>query len=138
MTAKEWLNRARKVDLEISTLVKARDQEKDRVLKITQSFDGVTVSGTKDPHKYDRLAALEVELDKQIDRLVDIKAETLKEINKLSNPMFRVVLIKRYIECLTFEQIAVDISYSYKQTCRIHGRALMKMEELWKTQDGTP
>lgn len=133
MTAKEFLNRARRVDAEINALVKARDAEKDRVLRIVQSLDGVRVSGTQDPHKLDRLAALEVELDKQIDRLVDIKAETMKEIARLSNPMHRMVLTKRYIEGLTFEQIAVDIRYSYKQTCRIHGRALLKMEETWKT-----
>lgn len=135
MTAKEYLNRARRVDLEITTLVKARDAEKDRVLRIVQSFDGINVSGTKDPHKFDRLAELELELDRQIDRLVDIKADVAKEIARLSNPIYRVVLTKRYIECLTFEQIAVDIKYSYKQTCRIHGRALLKMEETWKSSN---
>lgn len=133
MTAKEWLNRARKVDTEIETLVLARDRERDRVLKMTQSLDGILVSGTRDPHRYDKLAELELELDRQIDRLVDIKAEVAKEIARLSNPMHRMVLTKRYIECLTFEKIAVELKYSYKQTCRIHGRALIKMEEQWKT-----
>ena len=133
MTAKEWLNRARKVDLEISALLKARDEEKSRVMSIVQSLEGLNVSGTKDPHKFDRMAELELEIDRQVDRLIDIKAEVAKEISMLSNPMHRMVLTKRYIEHMTFEQIAVEISYSYKQTCRIHGRALMKMEELWKT-----
>ena len=39
----------------------------------------------------------------------------------------RTLLELRYINCMTFEQIAVAMSYSYKQVCRLHGKALLEI-----------
>ena len=132
MTAKEWLNRARRADLEVRALVEARDAEREKVERVVQSLSGTVVSGTKDPHRFDRLAALECELDKMIDRMVDIKAEAVREIARVQNPMFRTVLILRYIKGMTFEEIAQEVGCSHRHACRIHGRALLKMEETWQ------
>lgn len=132
MNVKAWLNRARNIDREIDSLLRERTEERNKVLSVTSSYEAIVVSGTKDPHKFDRLAELETEIDNQIDNLVSVKAEILRAINKLEDGRFRDVLRLRYLESRTFEQIAVEINYSYKQTCRIHGRALLKIEEALK------
>lgn len=130
MNAKTWLNRARNIDREIDGLIKARDETKERVLSITQKLSGDIVQTTKDPHKFDRLVELENEIDKKIDELLLIKNEIEIGISGLKDGIQREVLRLRYLRNKTFEEIAVSTHYSYKQTCRIHGRALLKMEEV--------
>lgn len=142
--AKQWLMRARNIDREINELLKEKEKVRDRVLKITQSYTGDAVQSTKDPHKFDRLVELEMEIDRNIDELVAVKTEILHGIAKLSDGRYREILRLRYCNeqkdekdengehktgC-TFEQIAVKMNYSYKQICRLHGRALLKMEEI--------
>lgn len=142
--AKQWLNRARNIDREINELLREKEEVRDRVLKITQSYTGDAVQSTKDPHKFDRVVELEMEIDRNIDELVAVKTEILHGIAQLSDGRYREILRLRYCNdqkdekdengehktgC-TFEQIAVKMNYSYKQICRLHGRALLKMEEI--------
>ena len=128
--AKQWLMRARNIDREINELLREKEEVRDRVLKITQSYTMDTVQSTKDPHKFDRVVELEMEIDRHIDELVAVKTEILHGIAQLSDGRYREILRLRYLSGKTFEQIAVEIRYSYKQTCRLHGRALLKMEEI--------
>lgn len=127
MNSKQWLSRAKNIDREIDGLMRARDETKARCLSITQSYTGNIVQSTKDPHKFDSLVELENEIDKRVDELIRVKAETVGKIAKLNDGRYREVLYCRYIEGLTFEEISVRIKYSYKQTCRLHGRALIEM-----------
>ena len=39
----------------------------------------------------------------------------------------RIIARSRYIEGKTFEQIAVDLNYSWRHTIRIHGKILQKI-----------
>ena len=128
--AKQWLNRARNIDREINELLREKEEVRDRVLKITQSYTGDAVQSTKDPHKFDRVVELEMEIDRHIDELVAVKTEILHGIAQLSDGRYREILRLRYLSGKTFEEISVEIRYSYKQTCRLHGRALLKMEEI--------
>lgn len=130
MNAKTWLMRARNIDREIDGLIAERDEVYSRLTSINQKMTGNTVQSTKDPHKYDRLVELDDEINRAVDDLVDIKTEILKGIRQLSDGRLREILRRRYLDGNTFEQIAVGINYSYKQTCRLHGRALLKMEEI--------
>ena len=130
MTAKQWLNRARYTDREISRLIAARNATLDRVLSITPSYAGDVGQGSKDPHKLDKLAELDDAINSLIDTLVDVKREIIVGISRLEDRRLREVLYGRYIEAKTFEQISCDISYSYKQTCRLHGEALKEMEAI--------
>ena len=130
MNAKQWLMRARSIDREINSLLREKEEVRERVLKITQSYTTDVVSGTKDPHRFDRIVELEMEIDRNIDELVRIKAEINNGISKLADGRYREILRMRYLESKTFEEISVAIRYSYKQTCRMHGRALLLMEGL--------
>jgi len=125
---KQWLNRARNIDKEINHLIEQRDEERSRLLSITQKLTGDTVQSTKDPHKFDRLVEYEVEIDRQIDELIRVKTEILKAISKLTDGRYREILRLRYLEAKTFEQIAVEMNYSWRHVCTLHGRALIRME----------
>ena len=130
MNTKQWLSRARRIDTEINSLLISYEETKAALTKVSQTLTGDTVQSTKDPHKFDRLAELSELIDRKVDELITTKGEIVAAIGCLRNGNQRAVLYRRYIGGETFEQIAVGLKYSYKQVCRIHGRALIEMEAI--------
>lgn len=128
MTTKQWLSRARYCDREITVLQKAKDREKQRLLSITASLDGDTVTTTKDPHKFDRYVELAAMLDAKIDELYSIKQEVERTVDEVQDPRYRQLLRLRYVSVMTWEEIAVTMSYSFRQVCRMHGEALIAVD----------
>lgn len=131
MEIRTWLNRAWKLDAEIRTLEMAKIEERRRVLSTTSTPSEIVVASTKNPHKYDRLVELEDKIDEIIDREFAIKKEILEFISDIPDARFRTLLIGRYIRFMTWERIAVQMHYSYKQTLRLHKAALKMCEEFW-------
>lgn len=58
--------------------------------------------------------------------LYNKQLEIEKCINSLE-PTERIIARSRYIEGKTFEQISVDLNYSWRHTIRIHGKILQKI-----------
>lgn len=122
--AKQWLWRARGIDREIESLIKTREKEYARLTSITSQLSGMTVSGTKDPHKYDNLAELDDTITRRISELKKTKAEILEEINRLDDQRYRLILKYYYVDCMTLEQIAVEMNYSFSHVNRIKYEAI--------------
>jgi len=83
-----------------------------------------------------------VALDVAVANLVDAQEQTAAELNRLcavrgeilgtidSVPkVYRPVLIERYVNGKTWEQVAVDLNYSYRGITKLHGRALLAVKE---------
>ena len=132
MTAKQYMNRVRRVDKEIQALDRLILKTRESVESITQKYDSDGAQSTKNPHKYDRLVELESLVDEKIQEQLNLKAETLITIAKLKDRRQRIVLTEYYLEMKTWEQVAVDIGYTYQHTMRIHGYALKTIAELLK------
>lgn len=130
MNTKQWLNRCRKIDQEIDNLLRIKTDIKARLLNITQNYDSDGAQSTKDPHKYDRLAEIDSQIDEKIDQLAEVRQEIFQTIMKLDDSIYRQILTDRYIGGYTWERIAVHIHYSYKQTVRKHGHALRAIEKF--------
>lgn len=127
MTTKDWLMRAWHIDREVNALQAARDEEFARCASIVQRYDGDVVSGTMDPHKFDRLAELDSEIDSRIDALWSVKQEIIAQIAEVDNVSYRTLLTERYVSCKKWEQIAVDMGYDYRWVLRLHGHALLEI-----------
>ena len=67
-------------------------------------------------------------VDAKIDEQIAMKSEILQTIMKLSDRRHRLILMEYYIEMKTFEQVAVDMNYSWRQIMNIHGHALKEVE----------
>lgn len=130
MTAKEWLMRAWKIDREINILLEAQKAAYDRLTGITAASDNTPVSGTKEPHRLDSYAELTDKIDRRIDELCAIKAEIMDVISLVKNNTQRTLLMNRYMQYKTWEQIAVDMNYSYQGVMKIHSAALQSVKEL--------
>ena len=129
MTTKEWFSRGRRLDAHINSLLATRDKLKASAESITPNYDGIVVDGTKDPHKYDGLVQMEDMIDREVDRLYAVKQEILAVILKMKDNRYRDVLTKRYIDNKTWEQIAVEMNYSFRRVIQLHGEALKAAEE---------
>ncbi|MBO7682572.1 MAG: hypothetical protein J6T17_07470 [Clostridia bacterium] len=130
MTAKQYLNRVRRIDKEISNLLRLVQRTRESLETVTQNYDSDGAQSTKNPHRYDRLVELESLVDEKIDEQIQIKADTLCTIMKLDNRVQRILLMDYYVEMLTWEQVAVDLNYSYMHVTRLHGYALKEVQKI--------
>ena len=124
MTAKQFLSRGRWIEREIRSLIRTRDETRDRLTHITQNYDGDGAQTTKDPHKFDALVELEYKLDERIDELCAVKTEILDAIGKLEDSRERLALQLYYIDMKSWEQVAVELHYSWRQTMYIRKQAI--------------
>ncbi len=130
MTAKEWFSRCLRLDRRIQSLQQQRQEEWDKLTSTTPNLTADVVDGTKDPHKLDRYVELNDMIGAEIRELLDIKCEVKAVIRQIPDSRYRDVLDKRYIGNKTWEQIAVEMHYSYMHICRLHGEALKAAEEV--------
>lgn len=126
MTAKEYLEQYRALDLMINAKM-------ERASLWRQRAEYVSPSGTagKTGRIADRvgdtvakIADLEREINADIDALVDLGREIAARIGEVGSDRHRQVLELHYLNGLSLEEIAEKMNYSYRQICRIHGRAL--------------
>ena len=130
MTAKQYLNRVRRIDKEIEALLRLVQRTRESLESVTQNYDSDGAQSTKNPHKFDRLIELEGLVDQKIDEQIALKTEILSTITKVPDRIQRLVLMEYYVEMKTWEQVAVDLHYSYMHITRIHGYALKEVQKL--------
>ena len=131
MDKKEWLNRGFKLGGEI----KALELEKQRLLelscKCTSPTDSERLGGTKINANEDRFCEYtnySILIDKKIKELINIQYKIHKTIYTVTNNIYRTLLIHRYINFKTWEQIAVDMGYTFQWVHILHGKALKEIK----------
>lgn len=132
-TAKQYLQKIRKLDRMIEQRIKERDslRQFDGVGAIAYDSDPVQTSpkaGAPFESTVEKLIALEEELDRLIDEYVTLKDKIIGEIQGLSNTVYVTLLHKRYVEYKSLEVIAVEMHYSYERVRHLHGYALRAFE----------
>lgn len=130
MNAKQFLSRGRWIEREITSLIRTRDETRDRLTHITQNYDGDGAQTTKDPHKFDSLVELEDKIDELIDRLYATKTEILGVIDKLEDRREFLALKVYYIDMKTWEEVCVELHYSWRQTMYIRKQAIKHVDEI--------
>ena len=130
MTAKAWLKRGWQLDREINSLLRTKEETRAWLMSVTASYSGEPVLGTRDPHRYDRLAELDEKIDQRIDQLVAVKKEIVDAIAQVEDSRYRTLLTERYMEFKTWEQIAVDMNYTWRRVMQLHGEALNSIGQV--------
>lgn len=126
--AKEYLEQIRILDVRIKIKTKELNELKNDMYDISAvniSEERVKSSiQNKGFDKVDSSIDLEREIKQQIDNLVHLRHKTIDEIQNLNNVNYIDVLYKRYVEGKTFDEIALDMGYSYGHITKMHGKAL--------------
>jgi len=118
--------------MELEALKETRDSIEAKLTDTTANLSAEVVDGSKDPHKFDQLGDICYQINEAIKTCNQIYAETMAVIRKIDNGRYRTLLELRYIKNETFEKIAVKMNYSWRQTHRIHGWALVAAGEVMK------
>ena len=136
MTAKTYLNQIRLADRKIKDGLEELAQLKALATKVTSAMDGEVVSGSKNPDKMTDVVAkiikLQEEINRNVDKYVDIKREALELLADIENPTHYNILHSRYVLYKTWEQIACEIGFTYQWVCQLHGVALLEFEKIMK------
>ena len=114
--------------------IQADYAELDDIVTLIKSpnLDGLPSS----PNSERDLADLLIKKDELLAKILDDisrKEKARKRINdaldQMTNEAERTLLILRYKQGMTFEQVAVEMDYSWRHTLRLHGSALAHFME---------
>lgn len=76
-----------------------------------------------------KMVELQYIIAERLNKAVAMRDEIEQAIAKIDDAQCRCLIQARYIDCKSWEQIAVDMFYSIQHIWRIHGRALEKMRD---------
>ena len=127
---KAYLQKYRAADDEINDLLREKERIMSRLTRMTSCLSGMPHGGGESDKMTDGVAKvieLDAEIDSKVDALCDLRREVCANIGTVNDTTLRRVLTLRYISGKTWEQIAVNMSYSYMQICRLHGKALSEI-----------
>lgn len=131
MTAKEYLSQAFWVDVGIGSKLDQLERLNALATRATTTFSQTPRSGTRNPHRTEdvviKIIMLEDKLKEDMDRLVELKAEITKAIEGVDVKEYRILLEKRYLSFMKWEDIAFDMHCSLRTIYRMHGEALKKV-----------
>lgn len=136
MLSKEVLNKIRKIDMMIDFKCEQVENLRSRLTSLGSPSMGDKVQSSLDPDKFtntmSKIIELEEKINADIDELVDLKRDAMNCIEKLNNDVEKLVLYKRYFNNKSFEQISVEMGYSWRHIHRIHGNALKNFDKVYK------
>ena len=131
MTAKEYMEQARYLDMQINSKIEQVKTLNELATKVTTVYSDMPHSPNRNTGRMEETVAkiidLESEIDRDIDALVDLKQEVKTAISKVEDEKYRVLLELRYINQKSWEEIANQLGYDLRYTHKIHGRALQKI-----------
>lgn len=138
-TAKEYLCQIIRYDTQINNKLAEVGRLSDLLTMVTPVLkeDGASHGGGSQDKIATALAKvidLKEEINQDIDHLIDLKKAAYDLLNRVENPQYVDVLHRRYFLHQSFEKIAVDLGYTYRNICYIHGKALVAFGEVLEAE----
>jgi hypothetical protein len=128
MTAKTYLGQAYRIDQRINSKIEQITALRGLAAKATSTLSDMPRSPSPNLQPMEtiigKIMELEAEINRDIDALVDLKQEITSVIKRVENIDHQTLLELRYLCFKTYEQIAVEMNYSMRQTFRVHDEAL--------------
>ena len=128
MNAKEYLKQAFYLDKRINSKLEQVESLNALATKATSTLSDMPKSPSRGTSKLEdtivKIVDLQEEINRDIDKLVDLKAEMVGTIKQIQNKELQVILEKRYLCFESWEKIAVEMNYSIQHIFRLHSKAL--------------
>ena len=135
MDTKQYLGQISRLDRMIKNKMTELSQYKDLAYGLSEITNEERVQTTPEFDKMSGKVAKIIEIEKKIDSLideyVDKKNLIISQIDEIENETYYEILFARYIEKKTFEKIADEMTYSWRQIIRLHGIALQEFEKKY-------
>ena len=126
----EYLSRYRKLGKRIEQLSTERAMWLSRACKTTQTISDMpkAKNGAQgDSGEVAQYIEIGEEITRELRNLHRLRREIRTVIAALEDDTLQTLMLYRYIDGMTFEEIAVKLHYSWRQVCRKHGQALAKL-----------
>lgn len=139
MNVKKFLESHKEIDDRINLDLEEIAQLRSLAERTTRyiSFDcGHRPKGTKSDKVGNyavKIADLEAKIDRDIDRLVDIREQIVEMAASLDDETERNVIKRHYILHEAWETVAEKLGFSSRHVQRLHRQALEKLEAIYKT-----
>jgi hypothetical protein len=135
MDTKTYLQQISRLDRMINNKLSEIQQFRELARSVSAVKNEERVKTSPDFDKmgstYCKIEKMEKELDDLIDTYVDKKNLIVSQIDGIDNETYYHILFARYVEKKTFEKIADEMTYSFRNTTRLHGRALQEFEKKY-------
>lgn len=135
MTPKEYLMQYRFAVMRAQSALDLRDELRGFAERITPAYQATGgaaqhSSGDKLGSSVAKIMDAETIVDAEIEMLIATERKVQKTIDAVKDKTLSELLYKRYINGKTFEMIAVEMNYSYRQITRMHGAALLAVKDV--------
>lgn len=129
---KKYLNQVKESDKMIDVKQKRLDELRQQSIFVrSPDYSGDKVQTSHQGDSIGKIIAKIIDLQKEInadiDRFVDLKAEIMHQIDKLQSVDERVILYAKYFEYKTISQIADEMPCCIRTVQRTHKRALKNL-----------
>lgn len=134
MTPKEYLLQYRDAVRRATAAQDHLDELRAMAERITPNYGGsgggTHQTGDKLGAAVAKLVDAESRVSDELELLEATEREVIGTIDKITDGTLHTLLYERYINGKTWEQIAVALNYSYRQTTRMHGAALIAVKHV--------
>lgn len=135
LETKQYLGQISRLDRMIKNKMTELSQYKDLIYGLSGVVNEERVQKSPDfdkmTGKVAKVLKIESKIDELIDEYVDKKNLIISQIDSIENETYYEILFARYIEKKTFEKIADEMMYSWRQIIRLHGKALQEFEKIY-------
>ena len=135
METKEYLQQIGRYDRLINNKLVELAQYRSMACSVSAVKNDERVQSSPSSDTMDKIVSkieqMENEIDMLVDRYIDNKRIIISQIDGMSDEMTYQILFSRYVEQKTFEKMAIEMNYCYKQIIRRHGKALQEFEQKW-------
>ena len=132
VNTKEFLAQYRTADYEITEMTEALLRLRSRATKCTTAFD---TNGSGQPNKdklpaiVERIIEAEKKTEAKIDALINVQSAVEGAISKVEDGKCKALLMMRYLNGKSFEEISVALGYSYHYVVHdLHSKALREVK----------
>ena len=127
MTAKEYMEQARYLDMQINSKIEQVRSLNELATRVTTVYSDMPHSPNRNTSRMEETIAkiidLESEIDRDIDALVDLKREIMRVVNSIESAEYRTILEMRYLQFKKWEQIALQMSTDLRWVYRMPSSA---------------
>lgn len=132
---KEYLGQIQRYSKLIDNKLVEIYQLRSLASSISVATDRECVQTSKEPDKIGnavvKILQKEEELSNLIAEYIVLKTKIIGKIEGIKEHRYYDLLFKRYVEDKTFDVIAEEMGYSWRQVMNIHSSALKKFEEMY-------
>ena len=135
MTTKQYLQQIERLDKNIQNKLSEIYQLRALATNITVATDKEKIQTSGDKDRVGNLVSKVVDAENEASEMINDylhkKDTIISQIESLPKTKHYQVLFSKYVEYKTFEKIADEMDYSWRQIIRIHGDALSEFGKIY-------